>query len=202
MPCQAYLFEPLDSAIATAARGVWRGGLNLTALSMLEQRAFGWYHYYSAKWNQSNSSRRIPGVPGQPLAELYLDRGATGTATGLAKMPYLRDTRRSVGLDGFRLAYTSISNPSPSARFGVRFADSVAIGSYAHDTHSISTAVCHVPHYLSAPPAKPYYIPMRALTNDGAENLLVCGKTMATTFSTNSATRLHPEEWSSGVAGR
>ena len=166
---------------------------------MLESRAFGWYHYYSARWNLSNSSRLHLG---QPRPELYLDREATGTTTGLAKMPYLRDTRRSVGLDGFRLAYTSISNPSPSALFGVRFQDSVAIGSYAHDTHSISTVACHIPHYVNeAPPAKPYYIPMRALTNDGAENLLVCGKTMATTFSANSATRLHPDEWSSGVAG-
>ena len=38
------------------------------------------------------------------------------------------------------------------------------------------------------------------MTNAGADNLLVAGKTMATTFSANSATRLHPEEWSTGVA--
>ena len=47
-------------------------------------------------------------------AELYLDRQAVGTQTGLAKMPYLRDTRRSVGIGGFRLAYTDIYNPGQS----------------------------------------------------------------------------------------
>lgn len=38
------------------------------------------------------------------------------------------------------------------------------------------------------------------MTNADAPNLLVAGKTMATTFLANEATRLHPSEWSSGVA--
>ena len=72
-------------------------------------------------------------------------------------------------------------------------------GRYGHDTHGL--AICTIPAYvLDAPSSKPYYIPFRALTNDGAENLLVGGKTMAASFSANSATRLHPEEWSTGVA--
>jgi hypothetical protein len=181
----AYLFVPLEQAIRQAKAGMHRGGVNLTAMSMLEQRAFGWYHYFAQHWNESNSSKLAAGT------EIYLDRHAVGTATGLAKMPYLRDTRRSIGLDGFRLAYTEIYNPR-------KFNDTVAIGSYGHDTHSLST--CKMPGYMHAPRSRPYYIPFRALTNRNADNLLVAGKTMATTFSANSATRLHPEEWSSGVA--
>jgi hypothetical protein len=181
----AYPFIPLHAAVEEAKAGRHRGGMNLTALSMLEQRAYGWYHYFKNHWPESNSSSALPG------AEIFLDQQATGTKTGLAKMPYLRDTRRSVGLDGFRMAYTAISHP-------VDFADTVAIGSYAHDTHGLS--ICKMPSYLEAPAARPYFIPFRALTNSGAENLLVAGKTMATTFSANSATRLHPDEWSSGVA--
>ena len=187
----AYVFRSLSDAVWSAEHGRWSGGLNLTAVSMLEQRAFGWYHYFKQHWNQSKSSR-LPG------ASVFLDRVSTGTRTGLAKMPYLRDTRRSVGLDGYRLPYTNISNAASSSPEGVHFPDAVAIGSYGHDTHVLSS--CPAPGYLNAPKSKPYYIPMRALTNDGADNLLVCGKTMATTFSANSATRLHPVEWSSGVA--
>lgn len=56
---------------------------------------------------------------------------------------------------------------------------------YGHDTHGLAT--CTIPSYvLDAPASKPYYIPFRALTNDGAENLLVGGKTMAASFSANS----------------
>jgi hypothetical protein len=46
----------------------------------------------------------------------------------------------------------------------------------------------------------PFYIPFRALTHRDLSNLLVAGKTMAQSFLANSATRLHPIEWSSGTA--
>jgi hypothetical protein len=46
----------------------------------------------------------------------------------------------------------------------------------------------------------PFFVPFRALTNDRIENLLVAGKTMAQSFLANSATRLHPIEWSTGTA--
>ena len=44
------------------------------------------------------------------------------------------------------------------------------------------------------------YIPFRALTHRDCGNLLVAGKTMAMSFHANAASRLHPTEWSSGVA--
>ena len=46
----------------------------------------------------------------------------------------------------------------------------------------------------------PYYIPFRALTVANVSNLLVAGKSMATSFFTNSVNRLHPNEWASGTA--
>jgi hypothetical protein len=192
----AYLWLPAKDALVSAREGRWAGGVNTTALSMLEQRAYGWFHYYSSQSRASNSSAALRAG----TAKLVLDRAAAGTEHGLAKMPYLRDTRRSVGLGGFRLQYEALANAAnSSSHYGVRFADTVAIGSYAHDTHGLST--CSIPPYVTdAPPSKPYYIPFRALTSDGADNLLVAGKTMAASFSANSATRLHPEEWSTGVA--
>ena len=86
------------------------------------------------------------------------------------------------------LARTDKSDPSVSARLP------------AHRVALARTAGTLPPYVADPAPSKPYYIPFRALTSDGADNLLVAGKTMATTFSANSATRLHPEEWSSGVA--
>jgi hypothetical protein len=44
------------------------------------------------------------------------------------------------------------------------------------------------------------YVPLRAMTNRDIDNLIVIGKTMAQTFLANSATRLHPVEFSIGQA--
>jgi hypothetical protein len=88
--------------------------------------------------------------------------------------------------------------PSTHANPGVRFPDSVAFGNYPADDHNIDT--CTKPSYMSGSSTLPYYIPFRALTHGEAPNLLVAGKTMATTFYANAASRLHPAEWSSGVA--
>ena len=186
----AYLFGPLGDAVAAAAAGRHEGGLNLTALGMLEQRAYGWYHYYRGHWNTSAAS----GV-------LVLARAPVGTANGLSKMPYLRDTRRSGhGIGQFRLTFAAMTNAAdPGSKFGLRFNDTVALGNYQHDVHGLR--ICKLPGYVTeATGAKPYYIPFRALTNGGASNLLVAGKTMAQSFSANAATRLHPIEWASGVA--
>jgi hypothetical protein len=49
-------------------------------------------------------------------------------------------------------------------------------------------------------PILPYYIPLRAMTNRDIDNLVVIGKTMAQSFLVNSATRLHPVEFSIGQA--
>ena len=128
-----------------------------------------------------------------------------GTQTGLPKMTYLRDTRRSIGLDGFRLTYPPMNNEGNGSvngsYTGVRFYDSVAIGDYPVDIHQLNPKVCVLPSYAKAGiPILPYYIPFRALTSIDTPNLLVSGKTMAQTFLANAATRLHPSEWTSGVA--
>ena len=49
-------------------------------------------------------------------------------------------------------------------------------------------------------PCRPYFIPFRALMVDRAPNLLVAGKCMAESFRANANTRLHPSEWTTGVA--
>jgi hypothetical protein len=69
---------------------------------------------------------------------LSLNASLAGTAHGLAKMPYLRDTRRSAaGIGGFRLMYPQLNaidpatgKPVPNATHGYRFNDTVALGTY------------------------------------------------------------------------
>ncbi len=46
----------------------------------------------------------------------------------------------------------------------------------------------------------PFYIPWRSLTHWQSPNLVVAGKAIATTFYANAAVRVHPAEWSTGVA--
>ena len=168
----------------------WSGGLNLTSLEQAERRAWGWYTWYR---QQANATM-------QDYLSLVRE-DVVGTATGVGKMPYLRDTRRSIGLDQFRLFYTNMTG-TPSSLTGDHFNDTVALGDYYYaDIHPLSSIVCpNIPDDLKSGPIKPFYIPFRALTSQSFANLLVAGKTMAQTFHANAATRLHPVEWHSGTA--
>lgn len=180
-----YLFRP--KATAAAERADWRGGVDLDVLAAAERRAIAWHYWFKAHAPK-------PFVPGQ----VTLDRGVLGTGTGLAKMPYIRDTRRSIGLDGFILTAADLGG-EPSNRTGKRFRDRVALGAYPADIHPMVR--CTFPPYISrSHDTLPFCIPFRALTSERYGNLLVAGKTMAQSFLANAATRLHPIEWSSGTA--
>jgi hypothetical protein len=180
-----YLFKSKASTLAE--RGDWKGGLDLGVLAAAELRALGWHYWFKAHVPP-------PFVPGQ----VTLDRGVLGTGTGLAKMPYIRDTRRSIGLDGFILKVADLAG-DPSNLTGKRFRDRIALGAYSADIHPVLT--CTFPSYIySGHETLPFCIPFRALTNERFGNLLVAGKTMAQSFLANSATRLHPIEWSTGTA--
>lgn len=194
----AYLFYGLESAELAAqlsGPGAWRGGLNTTALARAEQRAYGFYHFFKA--NASSATR------GDASKYITLNASVGGTGTGLSRMPYLRDTRRSAGgIGGFRVMKSNLSTPGTWSRAAVAWPDSIGIGQYFYaDIHKEDAAFCAYPDYIkSGAPVLPYYIPFRALTVDGAPNLLVAGKTMAASFFANAAMRLHPEEWTSGIA--
>ena len=194
----AYLFYGLDSAELAAQRAAkfaWRGGVNTSALAMGEQRAYGFYHWFKA--NASGAAR------GDASASLYLNTAWAGTTHGLARMPYLRDARRSAGgLGGFRVFKDNLTVPGAWRRAAVAFPDAVGIGMYFYaDIHKMTAEACAYPAYIApGDPVLPYYIPFRALTVAGAPNLLVAGKAMATSFFAGAAMRLHPEEWVSGVA--
>jgi hypothetical protein len=62
---------------------------------------------------------------------------------------YWRDTRRAVGVNGFKLLHSQLRDNNASLPTGTRFADSVAIGDYNDDTHHLATSVCSYPAYLN-----------------------------------------------------
>lgn len=189
----AYLLLPLELARADVTADQWAGGFNLTALKMLEDRAYGWFRGYAAA------------VPNGLGSRMVLNRTFTATSHGLSKFPYLRDTRRSVGLDGYRLTHTDQYPAAKGSRAAARPTDAVALGNYDADIHWLNDPAkpdCGSPAYMRRDGSKtvPYYVPFRALTHRDAPNLLVAGKTIAATFYANAAARLHPEEWATGVA--
>eukprot|EP01084_Bolivina_argentea_P295920 509581_1 len=97
-----YLYLSVNAAKQQYLNGNWMGGINMTVLKEIEQRAFGWYHFYV---NHSyNSSLKFD------LRQLIMDVNCTNTSYGLSKFPYIRDTRRSLGLYGFKLYYKYLRN--------------------------------------------------------------------------------------------
>jgi hypothetical protein len=113
-------------------------------------------------------------------------------------MPYLRESRRSIGYQNYLMNITTISGPGRNLH-GYIFEDRLCIGCYNVDIHPM--VKCTYPKYMSESyPLLPYYIPLRAMTNRDIDNLIVIGKTMAQSFLVNSATRLHPVEFSIGQA--
>ncbi len=176
----------------------WQGGINVKVLEAMEQRAYGWYHYYKAKADDPTRSH------------LFLNLSQVATGTGLSKMPYLRESRRSrQGIKHFKLTFKrGLNVSSPSEATSRPYADSIALGDYLYcDIHALSveTGACFgqdaYPDYLLQDyPLVPYYIPFRAITNAALPNVLTPGKSMAQSFLANAGTRLHPTEWSTGVA--
>ncbi len=116
-----------------------------------------------------------------------------GTADGLAKYPYIRESRR------IRAEFTVVEQhvATASRKDGVaeKFADSVGIGSYRIDLHP-STGGNNSIDISSLP----FQIPMGALIPRRVENLLAGAKNLGVTHITNGCYRLHPVEWNIGEA--
>ena len=203
----ANVLLPMPVARATARAGTWVGGMNLTAIAKAEAQTW-------ACFRAANADGALLTRPKE-----------AGTSSGISKMLYLREGRRSMrGVGAFRLCHNVMSadNTGPGGAgcsdatdipqhggngTGYRFHDTVALASpqpmFGFDVHRPKW--CKFPPYMSDKMRIPnstvaFYIPFRALTVANASNLLVAGKCMATSFLANAVTRLHPNEWSSGTA--
>lgn len=147
-------------------------------------------------WMQTEAPRPDGGVGWQGLR---LRRDVVGTEDGLAKHPYIRESRRiqaeftvteqHVGTDAL-MALTGKSHEEVRAE---RFHDSVGIGSYRIDLHPSSGG----DNYIDIS-SLPFQIPLGALIPKRVENLLPACKNIGTTHITNGCYRLHPVEWNIG----
>jgi hypothetical protein len=127
---QGYLYLPTQEVKAQAKN--WHGGINMTSLADAELTAFGWYTYYSQQCNKvlsctqhaarntllhTHPSHAVSwGVGGaqtqkpEVCARVALAASVAGTDLGLSKVPYLRESRRSIGIHNFRLMYENMTS--------------------------------------------------------------------------------------------
>jgi hypothetical protein len=130
---------------------------------------------------------------------LRLRPDIVGTENGLAKYPYVRESRRiraeftvleqHVGTEA-RMQVTGKRKEELAAE---RFADSVGVGSYRIDLHPSSGG----DNYIDIS-SLPFEIPLGALIPRRMENLLAAAKNLGVTHITNGCYRLHPVEWNIG----
>jgi len=138
---------------------------------------------------------------GEGWKGLKLRPDIVGTEDGLAKYPYIRESRRikaeftileqHVGAD----ARAALLGKPVKEIIAEKFADTVGIGSYRIDLHPSTTG----DNYIDVA-SLPFQIPLGALLPQRLDNLLAACKNIGTTHITNGCYRLHPVEWNIGEA--
>ncbi len=125
--------------------------------------------------------------------EIRLRPDVMGSADGLSKMPYIRESRRIVALK--TIIEQEVSAHHQGGPRAAHFADSVGIGWYPIDIHRSGPddvgASCRT---------KPFQISLGALLPLRITNLIAGAKNIGTTHITNGCYRLHPIEWNIGEA--
>lgn len=146
-------------------------------------------------WLQTEAPR-ADGGQGWPGLRLRPD--VLGTTDGLAKYPYIRESRRikavftvleeHVGKENRELV-AGKKNGSKAADFF----DSVGTGYYHIDLHPGTGGNNYIDFG-----SLPFQIPLGALLPQRVQNLIPANKNIGTTHITNGCYRLHPVEWNIG----
>jgi hypothetical protein len=130
---------------------------------------------------------------------LRLRPDIVGTLDGLAKYPYIRESRR------IRAEFTVLeqhvstrsrmreTNNFTDSVTAADFSDSIGIGAYKIDVHANTGGGRGL--YMST---VPFQIPLGSLIPMRLENLLPACKNIGVTHITNGCYRLHPVEWNVG----
>ncbi|MDA3642433.1 FAD-dependent oxidoreductase [Saccharopolyspora indica] len=177
-PLNDYWLKPLIGAGEETARD---------ALAEARQLSLSVLHWLQTEAPRSDGGTGFPGLKLRP--------DITGTADGLAKAAYIRESRRIKAVTTVTERDVAIDLVGP--RGGTRYADSVGVGSYRIDLHPSTGG----DNYVDIG-SVPFEIPLGALLPRRVGNLLPAGKNIGTTHITNGCYRLHPVEWNVGeVAG-
>jgi len=146
-------------------------------------------------WLQTEAPRPDKGFGWKGLR---LRTDIMGTDDGMAKYPYIRESRRikatftileeHVGRENRSLVTGNIKENSAAD-----FYDSVGIGYYHIDLHPSSAGNNYIDF-----DSLPFQIPLGALIPERIENMIPANKNIGTTHITNGCYRLHPVEWNIG----
>ena len=128
------------------------------------------------------------------FSSLKLRPDVVGTKDGLAKAPYVRESRRiKAELTIREQDVSAVCRPGKTR--AKDFPDAVGIGFYRIDLHPTVGG----DNYVDVE-SLPFQIPLGALIPQRIENLLPAAKNIGTTHITNGCYRLHPVEWNIGEA--
>jgi hypothetical protein len=162
-------------------------------LENAKQLSLSWLYWLQTEAPRPDGKAGAPG--------LRLRKDVVGTEDGLAKYPYIRESRRikaeftvteqHVGTEA-RMQSTGVSANEVVAE---AFMDSVGIGHYRIDLHPSSGG----DNYIDVD-CLPFQIPLGALIPRRVDNLLPACKNLGVTHITNGCYRLHPVEWNGGEA--
>ncbi|WP_145078344.1 FAD-dependent oxidoreductase [Aureliella helgolandensis] len=149
-------------------------------------------------WMQTEAPRPDGGT-GWP--ELRLCPEVVGTDDGLAKYPYIRESRRIRAR--FTVLEQHISQAARMEETGLEasevkaasFQDTVGVGSYRLDLHPSTGG----DNYIDLA-SLPFEIPLGALIPERMQNLYAGCKNLGVTHLSNGCYRLHPVEWNIGEA--
>lgn len=147
-------------------------------------------------WLQTDAPRPDGGTGWKGLK---LRPDLVGTEDGLAKYPYVRESRRIRA--EFTVAEQHVGTEARRKALGrddvtaEAFPDSVGVGSYRIDLHPSTGG----DNYIDVS-SLPFQIPIGALLPVHVENVLPACKNLGVTHITNGCYRLHPVEWAIGEA--
>ena len=145
-------------------------------------------------WLQTEAPRPDGGIGWKGLR---LRDNLFGTKDGMAKYPYIRESRRIKA--EFRILEEHVGEENRKLVSGETtaaiFDDSVGIGYYHIDLHPS----CDGDNYIDFNSLR-FQIPLGALLPQRVNNLLPACKNIGTTHITNGCYRLHPVEWGIGEA--
>jgi hypothetical protein len=154
-----------------------------THLERARNRALGYVY-----WLQTQAD-------GTGYPNLKLRTDLLGTSNGLAKQPYIRESRRLKALTTVKV--TDISDAHVSGSRARGFSDAAGIG-YYHliDLHRNAAQGSGNPtgHGL------PFQLPLGAMIPEKTDGLMAGAKNIGTTHLSNGAIRMHPTEWATGEA--
>ncbi len=167
-----------------------------------------------SKYPYIREGRRIIGRPsygykdGFVVSEVDMSRNNLLEAKRLAKLTPAERRQLRASLAGANALKVLTGGSAPNRNRSTIYADTVGIGHYAIDFHPCMQNSPHespnnserVGSRNGEGQAYPFQIPLRAMIPQKIDNMLVAGKSIATSHVAAAAYRIHSFEWSAGAA--